>query len=478
MINIKQFYNLDKDVFVENIMVDSRNKLDNSIFFCLIGLTVDSHKFVDNAICNGAKVIVHSKDIENKKEDVTYIKVEDTRDSLNKFADYFYGQPSHNMKMYGVTGTNGKTTTSYITYDLLNRLNTKAGYIGTLGYEYDGKMNEQYFTTPNINDLHSILKEINDAGCKACCLEVSSQGLDLHRTDSIDFDVACFTNLTHEHLDYHKNFDNYFDAKARLFVNMKKDGVACINVDDEYGKKMIDRCNCKVVTYGIDNDADYKAENLKLFDDRSEFDLVYNNQTYKIVTNLVAKFNVLNLLGVISSLVETGFKLEDIIPLLKDIKNVPGRCSHINAGQDYNVIVDFAHTPDGFIKVLDYVKAITPKENKIIIVFGMPGNRDKEKRSICGKIADEYCDEIILTNDDDHFEDTTSILDEVVKGITNHKATRIENRKQAIEYAISLCNKNDTLCILGKGIEKFFKVKDDIVAYEGDDVVAINAIRK
>lgn len=477
MINIKQFYNLDKDVFVENIMVDSRNKLDNSIFFCLIGLTVDSHKFIDNAICNGAKVIVHSKDIENKKEDVTYIKVEDTRDSLNKFADYFYGQPSHNMKMYGVTGTNGKTTTSYITYDLLNKLNTKAGYIGTLGYEYDGKMNEQYFTTPNINDLHSILKEINDAGCKACCLEVSSQGLDLHRTDSIDFDVACFTNLTHEHLDYHKNFDNYFDAKARLFENMKKDGVACINVDDEYGKKMIDRCNCKVVTYAIDCDADYRATNLVLNKDNSKFDLVYKNSTYKIETNLVAKFNVLNLLAAISSLVETEYKLEDIIPLLKDIKNVPGRCMHINEGQDFNVIVDFAHTPDGFIKILDYVRSITSNDNKIYVVFGMPGNRDKEKRPICGKIADDYGDEIILTTDDNHFEKAEDIVNEIAKGISKHTSNVILQRDLAIEHAIKACKAGDSVVILCKGNDNFFKDKDQIMPYEGDDKVASRIIK-
>lgn len=477
MVNIKQFYNLDKDIFVENIMVDSRNKLENSIFFCLLGLTVDSHNFVDSAINNGAKVIVHSKDIENKNNNITYIKVDDTRDNLNKFADYFYGQPSHNMKMYGVTGTNGKTTTTYILYDLLNKLNSKAGYIGTLGYEYDGKMHEQYFTTPNINDLHSILKEIKDADCKSCALEVSSQGLDLHRTDSIDFDVAVYTNLTHEHLDYHKNFDNYFDAKARLFENMKKDGVACINVDDEYGKKMIDRCNCKVVTYAIDCDADYRATNLVLNKDNSKFDLVYKNSTYKIETNLVAKFNVLNLLGVISSLVEKGFKLEDIIPLLKNIKNVPGRCMHINEGQDFNVIVDFAHTPDGFIKILDYVRSITSNGNKIYVVFGMPGNRDKEKRPICGKIADDYVDEIILTTDDNHFEKAEDIVNEIVTGISKHVPQVILQRDLAIEHAIKACKTGDSVVILCKGNDNFFKDKDQIMPYEGDDKVASRIIK-
>ena len=251
MNNIKDYFNLKNDLFIENIMVDSRNKLDKAIFFCLVGLTVDGHSFIDKAIENGAICIVHSEDI-NKKEGITYIKVDNTTKALNDFANYFYNYPSKNMKIFGVTGTNGKTTTTYVLYDLLNRLNYKAGYIGTLGYEYDNKMHDQYFTTPNINDLHMMLKQMVDADCKAASVEVSSQGLDLHRTDSVDFDVAIFTNLTHDHLDYHKNYENYFKAKARLFNNMKKDGVSCINIDDEYGKKMINESNCRVVTYGID----------------------------------------------------------------------------------------------------------------------------------------------------------------------------------------------------------------------------------
>ena len=471
--NIKEHFNLDRDLIIENIMVDSRVKLNESIFFCLVGLTVDSHKFVDNAISNGAIVIVHSKEIENKKDNITYIKVDDTTKALNDFANVFYGCPSENMKIYGVTGTNGKTTTSYITYDLLNKLNTKAGYIGTLGYEFDGIMHDQYFTTPNINDLHQILGEIMNNDCKACAIEVSSQGLDLHRTDSVDFDVACYTNLTHDHLDYHKTYENYFNAKARLFENLRKDAVACINIDDEYGPKMVERCSCdKVVTYGIDNDADYKANDLKLFEDHSEFNLMYRGNSYFIYTNMVAKFNILNLLATISSLVETGYALEDIIPLLKDIASVPGRCMHINEGQNFNVLVDYAHTPDGFIKILDYAKSITPKDSRIHVVFGLRGSGDVEKRAICGKIVDEYCDEIIITCDDNHYEDINSILDGIASGIKNHIPHRFDWRDEAIEYAIKHCDKGDTLCILSKGIETFYKVGDNKIAYEGDDKVA------
>ena len=477
MKNIKDYYSLDKDLNIENIMVDSRVNLSNSIFFCLIGLTVDGHTFIDKAIDNGAIAIVHSKNIE-KKDNITYIKVDDTTKALNDFADYFYGYPSHNMKIYGVTGTNGKTTISYVTYDLLNKLNTKSGYIGTLGYEYENKMHEQYFTTPNINDLHMMLAEMKQAGCNAAAIEISSQGLDLHRTDSVDVDVASYTNLTHDHLDYHKTYENYFNAKARLFENMKKDGVACINIDDEYGKKMIERCNCRVVTYGIDNEADYKANDLKLFEDHSEFNLIYKNESYFINTNMVAKFNISNLLSVIASLVETGYKLEDIIPLLSNIHFVPGRCMHINEGQDFNVLVDYAHTPDGFIKILDYAKAITPKDKKILVVFGLRGSGDTEKRPECGQIVDKYCDEIIITCDDNHFEDINSILDGIESGIKNHKAHRFEFRDKAIEFAINECKTGDTLCILSKGIETFYKVGAGEVPYEGDHNVASRVLKQ
>jgi len=477
MKNIKDFYNLNNDLNIDNIMVDSRVKLNNAIFFCLVGLTVDGHKYLDNAICNGAIAIVHSKDILDKEDNITYIKVDDTTSALNEFANYFYEKPSHKMKVYGVTGTNGKTSISYITYDLLNKLNTKAGYIGTLGYEYDHTMHEQYFTTPNINDLHSILNEMMNANCKAVALEISSQGLDLHRTDSVDVDVASYTNLTHDHLDYHKNYDNYFNAKARLFENMKKDGVACINIDDEYGRKMIDRCNSRVVTYGIDNDADYKANDLKLYEYGSEFNLLYKGNSYEIKTNVVAKFNISNLLAVIASLVETGYSLKDIIPLLNGINSVPGRCMHINEGQDFNVIVDYAHTPDGFLKILDYAKAITPSDKKILVVFGLRGSGDTEKRPVCGKIVDEYCDEIILTCDDNHFEDINSILDGIESGIKNHSPHRFELRDQAIKFALNECKKGDTLCILSKGIERFYKVGAGEVPYEGDDIVARRVLK-
>lgn len=481
MKDIKEFFKIKKNLNIENIMTDSRKPLINSIFFCIIGLTVDGHDFIDNAISNGAIAIVHSKkisrDILKRNKDITFIKVDNTLKCLNEFADYFYNYPSHNIKVYGVTGTNGKTSISFITNYLLNELGTKSGYIGTLGYEYDDVLHDTYFTTPNVNDLHRIISEIKDAGCKSVAIEFSSQGLDLHRSDSVDVDVACFTNLTHEHLDYHKDYESYFNAKARLFENLKEDAVACINVDDEYGKKMIKKCKCKVVTFGIDNDADYKANNLVLYDNHSEFDLVFGGKTFLINTNLVAKFNISNLLAIIASLIETGYKIGDIIPLLKDIKTVPGRCMHINEGQDFNVIVDYAHTPDGFNKILDYAKASISNNGKLLIVFGSRGSGDVDKRFAFGKITDERCDEIFITTEDNHYEDIDSILNDIESTIKNHKPHRIASRKQAIIEAVNLCKSGDVLLILGKGEENYFKTGDDIEPYDGDGNVARQALK-
>ena len=474
--NIKEYFKLDYDLNIKEIMSDSRKVCEDAIFFCIKGLTNDAHKYVMQAIDNGAICIVHSDDVD-KKDGITYIKVGNTMDALNKFCVFFYEEACNKLRTYGVTGTNGKTTSCYVMYDLLNKLNTKSGYIGTLGYEYDDEMHDQYFTTPDVSDLHKMLYEMMKADCKAAAIEVSSQGLDLHRTDSVNFDCAVYTNLTHDHLDYHKNFENYFTAKARLFNTMRKDGVAVINIDDPYGERMCKECSCRFVTTGIDNDATYRAINLKFQEFGSEFDLLYKNNIYPVKTNLVAKFNISNLLGVIASLSETGYALEDIIPLLDSIKSVQGRCVHINEGQNFNVIVDYAHTPDGFIKILDYAKAITPNDKKIYVVFGLRGSGDMEKRPVCGKIVDEYCDEIYITCDDNHYEDINLILDGIEEGIKNHKAHRFEWRDQAIEAAIKSMHEGDTLCILSKGNEKFYKIGDGKVPYEGDEEVSRRVLK-
>lgn len=465
------------DIEVKSLMADSRKKRPDSIFFCVKGMMFDGHKFVEQAIANGAKVIVHSDPIENMHDDITYILVEDVVDTFNKVADAFYGYPSHHMLMFGVTGTNGKSSISCMIRDILNEFKP-TGYIGTISIEYGNVKLPPLLTTPDIDDLHGILKDMVDAGVKACALEASSIGIEQGRVDSIDFDVCMFTNLTHDHLDYHGTMTNYFNAKKMLFDHMKEDGIAVTNIDDEYGLKIVQDCKCKVVTYGIDNKADYQAKDIQLLKDKTKFTLVVGNMEYPIETNLVAKFNVYNLLAVIASLNMKGLEIEKMLPYLMNLSQIEGRMQRITDGQPFNILVDFAHTPDGIEKVCQYASAITPKGKRIIAITGSAGKRDVIKRPIFGKILDKYCDMIILTLDDPRGEDPHEIAEEIASGIEKTNYVIILDRFAAIRDAIETADVNDTIIILGKGDEKFIYGENGREPYEGDDTLAHKILQK
>ena len=260
------------DIEIRSLMADSRKKRPDSIFFCEKGMMFDGHRFVEQAIENGAKVIVHSEPIANKHPDITYIRVKDVNSVFNRVADAFYGYPSHRLNMFGVTGTNGKSSTACIIRDILNDY-SPTGYIGTISIAYGNVKLPPLLTTPNIDDLHGLLSDMVAAGIKNCALEASSIGIEQGRVDSIDFDAAIFTNLTHDHLDYHGTMENYFAAKKELFDNLKPEAVAITNADDPYGMKIVADCKCPVVTYGIDNDADYRVTKYQLMKDKTVFTL-------------------------------------------------------------------------------------------------------------------------------------------------------------------------------------------------------------
>ena len=473
--NINKVFSGPYDLDIKSVRVDSREKAEDAAFFCIVGFNSDGHDYIKNAVDNGAICMVHSRDLKEKLPGICYVKVEDTKDALNRFLKVFSDDVTKKMNVYGVTGTNGKTTISYVLYSLLNHFE-KTGYIGTIGYAYDGEMYDQYHTTPDILPLYKIFMEMEKADVKNVAMEVSSQGLDLKRADSIDFNVAIYTNLTQEHIDYHKTMENYYIAKRRLFELLRDDGIAVINADDPYGPRLLKETRGKAVSFGIDNDADYKAEDLKEFTDHSEFKLVCRGKEYSVYTNILAKFNVSNLLACIAALAETGYKLEDIIPLLSDLPTVPGRCQMIDMGQDFTVLVDFAHTPDGLLKILEYAKSIT--KGRVIAAFGTGGERDKAKRPMMGEVADRLCDEIILTCDDNHHEPLQNILDGIASGIKNHSHYEYDDRYDAIEKAISLAKTGDIVCILSKGCEQFYKVGDGKVFYMGDDNAARELLKK
>lgn len=465
------------EVEIKNLMPSSKLKRADSIFFCIKGMKFDGHRFIDEAIENGAKVVVHSDDIEYKNPDIIYIKVSDVSKTFSLVADAFYSKPSSKLIMFGVTGTNGKSSIASLIKRFVDMF-YPCGYIGTIAVEYGDVKLESDLTTPSADDLHGILRDMVNAGMKACSLEVSSIGIEQDRVSSIDFDVAIFTNLTHDHLDFHGTMRNYFEAKKKFFDSMKTDGIVITNVDDPYGLDIVKDTCARIYTYGINNNADFMAKNVRLLSNKTIFDFICFDKTFHIETNLVALFNVYNLISTLSALYLKGIDIEKIIPHLANIYQIEGRMEKIDEGQKFNIVVDFAHTPDGLKQVFEFASAITPKENRIISIFGSAGRRDTKKRRVFGELADKYCDLIILTEDDPRDENITDIALEISEGIKDTNYIIIEDRKEAINQAIEVASDLDTILILGKGDQDYMYREFGKERYDGDDKIARLAVRK
>ena len=465
------------DIEVESLFADSRKKRKNGIFFCVQGMMFDGHQFVDQAIDNGAVVVVHSEPIENPRDDVTYIKVKDVLDTYNKVADAFYNHPSKKLTMFGVTGTNGKSSIASIIQAVLNNY-SPCGYIGTIGINYGNVQLPPVLTTPDIDDLHSILNDMVNAGMEACAMEASSIGIEQRRVDSVDFDVAIFTNLTHDHLDYHGTMQNYFLAKKKLFDDMKEDSIAIVNVDDEYGLKIVSDFKGKVITYGVENEADYKVESYRLLKDKTIINLQVGSMEFEIETNLVSKFNIYNLVAAIAALHEKGLAIETMMPHFKELPQVKGRMERVIEGQPFTVIVDYAHTPDAIEKICQFASAITPKDKRIIAVTGSAGKRDTTKRPLMGAKLDEYCDMIILTEDDPRNENVRDIAEEIAKGIEKTNYIIIEDRYDAIRQAVELADPNDFVMVIGKGDDLFMAREFGNDPWDGDIAICKEILKK
>jgi len=465
------------NIVIKELMTDSRAKISGGLFFCVKGMLNDGHKFIQQAKDNGAIAVVHSDSIKEYDPDLTYIQVENVLSALNIVAARFYENCTTKMSVFGVTGTNGKTTITNLIRNVIND-EVPCGYIGTIGIYYGNVKEEALLTTPDIVPLHKTLHNMYKAKMKAVSIEVSSIGLELHRCDTIDFNYAIFTNFTHDHLDFHGTMENYFKSKKMLFDNLSEDAVAVINVDDEIGSKLIEDCDAKVITYGIDNDADYRAKNLVIAPNGSSFTLIHKNEEYLVKTNLVAKFNIYNLLATIATVHDYGLELETIISKAVNLPQILGRMERIDEGQNFTIIVDFAHTPDGVEKIYQYAREITAKDKRLITVFGSAGRRDVKKRPIFGELSDKYCDLIILTEDDPREEDPKDIANEIMKGIIDTPCIFIENRYDAIRQAVEVANDGDTVVLMGKGDEQFIYYEHGKHPWLGDHIVAKEVIRK
>lgn len=428
-----------------NIQIDSRKIKPGDTFVAIKGHQTDGHNYVEKAIENGAtKVIVQN----NKQYSVETINVDNTEKYLTEYLVNNYSNEFKDMKFVGITGTNGKTTTAYMTYELLKKLNIKSAYIGTIGFYYDHTCENTLNTTPDILQLYKYLLKAKNYGCKIIILEASSIGLIRHRLKGINFDIAVYTNLSHDHLDVHKTMQNYFLAKLELFKNLKPNGYSIINIDDRYGKNFEDFQN--TLFYGFEKNADIRC--IKHDNTYANFTYTYQNKTYEFHSPLFGKYNIYNVMASIGILIKLGISIDDINNNYSNLPAPDGRINVIKYKTN-KILIDYAHTPDGIKQVLEASVNLT--SGKTYVVFGCPGDRDRAKRPLMTKIVNKFADYFILTNDDPHNEDENRIIKDALKGIVSDKYEVILDRKKAIDKAINMLKENDTLCILGKGHENF-----------------------
>ncbi len=437
------------------IKTDSRKVVDGDTFVALPGISSDGHDYIETAIENGATKII----AQHGEYKVPTVIVPDTRVYLNDLLKQEYGYVINDMKIIGITGTNGKTTSCFLTYQILNKLGIKCAYIGTIGFYLKDKVRNLPNTSVDIADLYGLLVEAYENDYKYVCLEVSSQGLSMDRFKTISFDIAAFTNLTQDHLDYHKTMNNYCLAKQQLFKQLKKDGKAIINADDKYKDYYLLKDNNNI-TFGLNGD--YKIDDLKFTNKYSVLDYSYQNKNYQIKTNLIGEYNIYNLLTAIVICHELGLDLNKINSVLDNLNMPSGRMERI----DYNnnlIIVDYAHTPDAISNIIKTIKPIC--KGNLYVTFGCTGSRDKTKRPIMTNIVLENVTKAIITIDDPHDEDPSDIVKDMLNGITFNNYEVCLDRKKAIHKGINLLKDNDILLILGKGHEEFIIFKDKKIPF-------------
>lgn len=427
-----------------NIKTDSRKVVKGDTFIALKGNTVDGHDFIDSAIKNGAEKII----CEHGKYDVDTVNVSDTHEYLKNYLVNNYSKEFEDLKLIGVTGTSGKTTTCFLTYQILNKLGIKTCYIGTIGCYIDNDVVELSNTTPDILELYNLLLTAKEKGCKVIVIEVSSHSLAEERIKGLKFDVCAFTNLSQDHLDYHKTMEEYCRCKVKIINYLKDNGKIIVNVDDEYSKYFI--CD-KSLSLGI-NGSNYKIKEFHMENTHTDILFNVNNDSYEVRTNLIGKFNVYNYLTSLALINNLGISVNDIINVTDSINAPVGRAQIIKVGTSIAVI-DYAHKPDAVSKIIPLFREVT--KGKIITIIGCGGDRDPMKRPIMGNIATSLSDYVILTNDNPRTEDEKLIMKDILEGITTNNYEVIYDRKAAIKKGISMLKDNDCLLILGKGHEDY-----------------------
>lgn len=446
------------DKTVSDVTCDSRKVSEGALFVAVNGVNVDAHAFIPEVTAKGAKVIVCEVLPQEINTDVCYIVVENSSIALAHIAAWWYDFPSNQLTLVGVTGTNGKTTTATLLYETMQLLGHKAGLLSTVCNIIDKKTIPATQTTPDPLSLNKMLREMVDAGCEYAFMEVSSHACTQHRIDGLTFKGAVFTNLTRDHLDYHKTVNNYMNAKKMFFDMLPKGAFALVNCDDKAGAYMLQNTKANKLTYSLQNVADYKC---KIIESRlNGTSLNINNNDIEVL--FTGRFNAYNLLAVYGSAIQLGFTTEEVLVAMTQLVPVAGRFQTLTSPRGYTAIVDYAHTPDALVNVLNSIKEVIGNKGHIITVVGAGGNRDKGKRPIMAHEAATRSDRVILTSDNPRDENPEDILHDMEEGLDNELKTRvlkITNRKEAIRTACILAQPGDVVLVAGKGHEDYQEIK-------------------
>ncbi len=471
----------NKDLEIADIEHDSRKILEGALFVCMEGVHVDGHKFIPQAREKGAVAIITTRDME-APEGMAVLIVPELKAALQTIVPYFHDYPARSMRVIGITGTNGKTSISYMIRAMLRAMGCRVGLIGTIQIMIEDQVLPIHNTTPDVVDLQRTLAMMRDANMDYVVMEVSSHALDQNRVAGIEFDTAVFTNLTQDHLDYHKTLENYKKAKTILFDLVSRPGLkqgktAVVNIDDAAGEDMLSHSQCRHMTYAIHKDAVLKAENIQVLADGAQFDIKIGEGHLPLKLQITGIFNVYNVMAAIGAAMAEGVPAPIIKSCMEGFASVPGRFELVRGGQDFSVIVDYAHTPDGLENILNTAREIAKK--RIITVFGCGGDRDNTKRPIMGRIAAELSDYVVATSDNPRSEDPQRILDMVEAGVEEAIGDKpheyIIDRREAIFRAVELAEKDDIVIIAGKGHENYQILHDKTIHFD-DKEVALEAI--
>ena len=465
----------DTERNIEGINIDSRLIKENHLFVAIKGTVADGHNYINKAVELGAKAILCEDIPEEKTEGITYIQVESTEDAVGKCATAFYGNPTSKLKLIGVTGTNGKTTIATLLYNMFRKMGYKVGLVSTVCNYIDDVAVPTDHTTPDPITLNALLGRMADEGCAYAFMEVSSHSVAQKRIGGLKFAGGIFTNLTRDHLDYHKTVENYRNAKKGFFDSLEKDAFAVTNLDDKNGMFMVQNTKATVKTYSTRTIADFKANIIE-----QHFEGMYLDINGKEVgVNFTGKFNVSNLLAVYGAAIMLGKKPEDVLLILSTLKPVSGRFETLHSPNGYTAIVDYAHTPDALVNVLESIEEVmkSSKKGQIITVCGAGGNRDKGKRPIMAQEAANHSDKVIITSDNPRFEEPQDIINDMLAGLSSEqmkKVISIVDRKEAIRTACMMAQPDDVILIAGKGHENYQDVKG--VKHHFDDKEVVTEI--